>query len=238
MDHAGEKDRKKKIKIKRKLVLGTLASVVIAGFLIIGLSRAWFVSQANIETLVTVVPPDKISIRGAHGETLTSLDLSYEKENVTQNEDGTKTVKVKRVISVCSNQPKHKLEIVHTTNLKGLKFNIYAAEEKSDDENGYQYSYDENSPLAGTYINGTGVSSENKYGEADNTQHERNFGTYDKVQKHAEPLYWKLNDTFDGKKNGNLEDIDREYVNYYVLEISWTETTKESDLFYVLASDA
>lgn len=240
MDHTVENYAKEKKKIKRKLLLGAFASVVVLIFMLIGFSRAWFVSQANIETLVTVVPPDPISIRGANGGAL-SLDMSYNKDDVTTNADGTKTVTVKRVFSVCSDQPKHKLEIVHTTNLKGLTFKVYTATEDENgsiSENGYKYSYNA-SPLSGEYINGTGVSTTQNYGVADDSKHKQNFENYPKanVQTHAEPLYWKLTDTFDGKENTN-QDIDRKYVNYYILEISWTETTKESDIFYVLATDA
>ncbi len=250
MENTVDNLKKGKKRIKRKLVIGAVISAVILILLIIGLSRAWFVSQANIETLITVVPPDQLSIRGEHGEALTSLDLSYDENEVTTNEDGTKTVNITRVISVCSNQPNHRLEIVHTTNLKGLKFNVYSATEKTDG-NKYTYDYSKNSPLNGEYINGQGAGDAT-YGFANKNKHSQNFTTdagttYDNVQKHAEPLYWKVinpspqdgkdKDVFAGQPNSDKNAINRDYVNYYVLKISWTEDTKESDLFYVLAKE-
>lgn len=241
MKNTMENCEKEKKKTKRRLLVSASASVVVLLLLVIGLSRAWFVSQANIETLLTVAPPSPISIRGPHAEELTALNLSYTDKDVTKHEDGTTTVDIKRVISVCSDNDKHKLEIVHTTNLKGLQFHLYEATEVpsggniSDSE--YQYQYNTEQKLSGRYINGDG-SNGTGYGAANNTQHSGNFGSYEKVQKHAEPIYWEVDGTFIGKRKQNSESVERTYVNYYVIEISWTETDKESDIFYVLAKDA
>ncbi len=251
MENTVDNLKRGKKKVKRKLIIGAVISALILILLIIGLSRAWFVSQANIETLITVVPPDQLSIRGEHGEALTSLDLSYNKDEATDNGDGTKTVNITRVISVCSNQPNHRLEIVHTTNLKGLKFSVYSATEESKEG---KYIYTNKTLLKGKYINGTGAADKS-YGLANKDKHAQNFTTdaetgetYGNVQAHAEPLYWKVinpspqegkdEDVFAGKQNTDTGAINRGYVNYYVLEISWTEDTKESDLFYVLAKEA
>lgn len=248
----GNSSEEKKVQ-KKHLTALVLAGMAIL-ILLVSISRAWFVNQANITTLLTVTPPSPISIRGAHGEAMTALDLSYTDAdpNVDIDEESHR-VTIRRVISVYSNSERHQLEIVHTTNLKGLKFKIYPATEtagssgstgedntgKKIEESGYEYTYQQGNGLTGSYINGTGAdSSDTEYGYADQSRHTQNYGNYQTVQAHAEPLYWKVAEVQSGHTNTDKEVIDRDYVSYYVLEISWTDTTKESDVFYVLAKTA
>lgn len=235
-----EKEQKKQT--DRTALLRLAVVVVVSLALIIGLTYAWFFKQANLATLVTVAPPSKISVLGPHGQNLTELDLSYTDDEVTTDGDGTKKVTIRRVISVKNTGEDHKLEIVHTTNMKGLTFQLYAATENGSDESaengsgaitdgGYRYTYF-TAPVEGSYINPAQPTNDNGYKYADKTKHTNNYGTYETVQTHAEPLYWVVNDAQQASgKEGE------ECLTYYVLEISWTETDKETDIFYVLAQN-
>lgn len=237
------KAKKDKKKINKKYrFFGVTLTLLVVALMFAGLSRAWFVNEGDIATMVSVSGPTQLSIRGAHGKAQTALDMDYTDDDVKNGE-----VTIRRVISVCTDSSHHKLEIAHTTNLKGLEFKIYPATETTTGgnitESGYSYSY--SSALNGSYINKKENASEG-YKEANNTKHEENFSNYDKVQAHAEPLYWLASDTLEGKsnvKNGTDNDylnpnIEKKYVNYYVVEVSWTETQKEADIFYVMAKDA
>lgn len=231
-----EKCETEKRNIEHKMLIRLTVAAIIVLLLVLGLSRAWFVNQNNVSMLMQVTEPSPISIRGPHGEAMTALDLSY-----TDADKNGNTVAIKRVVSVSSDAEKHKLEIVHTTNLKGLTFRIYPAKEgasvsgESVTENNYTYTYDASKPLEGKYINSKNETTDYKY--ANDSKHSENFNQYNKVQAHAEPIYWLVNNAQSGTNNPGNTEVTNKYLNYYVIEISWTETTKETDIFYLLAKN-
>lgn len=237
MENTAEKYEAKKRHIERKALMRLTIVALVVLLLVLGLSRAWFVNQNNITTLMQVTEPSPIAIRGPHGEALSALDMSY-----TDDDKQGDTVTIRRVVSVSSNEEKHKLEIVHTTNLKGLTFKVYAAQENAAGSNSvnagnYTYTYNADNPIAGKYINEGSSTADYKY--ANDSKHAFNFDQYGNVQAHAEPIYWLAN----GSQDGILRDTDNDsvaskYLNYYVIEISWTETTKETDIFYLLVKNA
>lgn len=237
MENTAEKYEAKKRHIERKALMRLTIVALVVLLLVLGLSRAWFVNQNNITTLMQVTEPSPIAIRGPHGEALSALDMSY-----TEDDKHGDTVTIRRVVSVSSNEEKHKLEIVHTTNLKGLTFKVYAAQENAAGSNSvnagnYTYTYNADNPIAGKYINEGSSTADYKY--ANDSKHAFNFDQHGNVQAHAEPIYWLA----DGEQNGMHRDTDNdsvasEYLNYYVIEISWTETTKETDIFYLLVKNA
>lgn len=237
MENTEEKYEAKKRHIERKALMRLTIVALVVLLLVLGLSRAWFVNQNNITTLMQVTEPSPIAIRGPHGEALSALDMSY-----TEDDKHGDTVTIRRVVSVSSNEEKHKLEIVHTTNLKGLTFKVYAAQENAAGSNSvnagnYTYTYNADNPIAGKYINEGSSTADYKY--ANDSKHAFNFDQYGNVQAHAEPIYWLAN----GSQDGILRDTDNDsvaskYLNYYVIEISWTETTKETDIFYLLVKNA
>lgn len=250
-----KKNSNKKNKI---LLVQSIAMAVAVALVLGGMTRAWFTNRTDIATLVSVKEPTPISILGPHGEAMEQLDLSYTNEDKTKDGNGNVTgVKIRRVISVSSDSPQHKLEIVHTTNMKGLTFKVYEASETAANgtsdtvaSGNYTYYYNEKKPLAGEYLNKANESGSYKY--AGNTYHEENYSKYEKVQSHAEPLYYLVKTTgTDGKTTSSLPatakpesntTVDMPYLTYYVLEISWEKTTneqeaeKETDMFYVLAT--
>lgn len=235
MENTAEKYEAKKRHIERKALMRLTIVALVVLLLVLGLSRAWFVNQNNITTLMQVTEPSPIAIRGPHGEALSALDMSY-----TDDDKHGDTVTIRRVVSVSSNEKKHKLEIVHTTNLKGLAFKVYAAQENAAGSNSvnagnYTYTYNADKPIAGTYINEGSSTADYRY--ADNSKHAFNFDQYGNVQAHAEPIYWLANESQTGRDADN-DSVASEYLNYYVIEISWTETTKETDIFYLLVKNA
>lgn len=234
---------------KRKLIASASVTAVVLA-LVIGLSYAWFFNQSNIATLISIAPPAPIAIKGPHGNSLTELDLNY-----TADDKSGDTVTIRRVISIENDGTDHKIEIVHTTNLKGLTFKLYSAQEVgasssgtssealgSVTDGGYTYTYAENS-ISGHYINAETETGD--YKSADKTRHNYNYETSDSVQKHAEPLYWVTDNWLKASSDPVTQDVSSDdntegaqsHRTYYVLEISWTETTKETDIFYVLAKN-
>ena len=237
---------------KRRLIISAAATAVVLA-LVIGLSYAWFFNQSNIATLISIAPPSPIAIKGPHGQSLTSLDLTYTDADKDENQK----VTIRRVISIENGGGNHKIEIVHTTNLKGLTFQLYKASEVQNanasdgtiSEGGYTYKYDTTNPIKGSYINAALETTDYKSAvknSAENSKHSKNYGEYTLVQKHAEPIYWitdsaleadsTIVDATDSASSGVSTEA-KKHRTYYVLEISWTETTKETDIFYVLAKD-
>lgn len=235
----GDSTEKKKQNNGKKALMRSLAFMAVILITLVAATYAWFTNRANMATLVEIKAPTAIAILGPHGEAETSLDMSYTDDEV--DEDG--KVTIRRVVSVSSDSLNHQLEIAHTTNLKGLQFKIYRAKEAGSvadgtsgtvTEGNYTYTYDSTSALAGSYINLKSESDGYRY--ADSSMHSPNFESYGNVQSHAEPLYWLA----DKVQESDLRDesntnVTTKYLTYYVVEISWTEAAKETDLFYILA---
>ena len=122
-----EKQNHEEIKQHR---LAFIAAVVCS--VVVGITGAWLVNRANIATLFTVSKPSTIAVKGPNGEEMAQLDLSY----TDADKDKNGKVTIKRVISVVSDQSEHKIEIAHTTNLKGLNFEVYKANVTKDSTTG------------------------------------------------------------------------------------------------------
>lgn len=240
-----KKETEEKLFHKKKIGYSIIVCTVIL-VLLIGFSRAWFYNKMDMETLLSVKGPSDISILGPDGSEMESLNLRY---TDTDEKEGDK-VTIRRVICIQSAAERHKLEVVHTTNLKGLTFNLYEAKPvttSSESSNtvtdtGLTFSYDGNKPIQGSYINEKSTDNNNyKYAlgkDEQNSKHEENFGEYEMVQAHAEPLYWLVGDILSADKTNTTVMIDGEknYRTYYICEISWTEKEeKETDMFYILA---
>lgn len=221
----------------KKKLRYTLMSVVLIAALIAGLTYAWFFNQSNMATLLAIKSPSDIFILGPDGSEMSSIDLDYSPDDKVGN-----TVTVRRVFCVENAEAAHRLEIVHTTNMKGLEFKLYkvsADGAESVTEDGILYKYNK-TPLNGSYINRQPTSENNDYKYANDSYHDKNYATYDKdkVQTHAEPIYWladgDLTSDISADTTVNGKDFHR---TYYVCEVSWTETTKETDVFYILAEN-
>lgn len=230
--------REKKNMDRRKLVYMILVCAVLMTA-IVAVTFAWFSSKSDIATLVQVNAPSKIAVLGPHGSAQTSIDMTYTDDDVTVDEDGTKTVHIQRVISVSSEMGEQQLEIAHTTNLRGLEFNVYAAEETEDGSisaGGFKYQYDKNSPIQGTFLN-KGTGNDPNYSYANDKEHAVNFNEGDKVQVHAESLYWVSGALTANELTGSNPNVKSKYLTYYVIDITWKDITKETDIFYVFAQN-
>lgn len=228
-----------KSKFKRRWIL--LSSIILL-VILVGGSYAWFMQNAAMTTLLAIAKPDTITISDPDGSDMTELDLDYrEGTGDTKDEDG--TIHIFRPLCIKSTSPVHQMEIVHTTNLQSLKFNIYPA--TKNDKNDTSFTFDKNVFISGKYVN------QNASGSANEEILENYVSTGDVADTHAYPLYWiAVNCAIKNScKNGWQEvtsypkeefDVVTKtektfYYTYYYLEISWKETTKETDLFYIMA---
>ncbi len=230
-----------KNKRSKLLIILIIAVIILAA----GITYAWFIHNSAMSTLYEIMPPDEITIipvSEKDGSELQSLELEF-KEDSNDRKDVDGTIHIYRPICVKSTNPAHRLEIVHTTNLKNLNFRIFPAMKT---ESGYVYSSGE--PLPGGYKNQDPDTLLAKEQTLDNYE-----STADVADVHAYPLYWIAVScaTKDHLETGWKEVtsyIDTEfdpatktekefYYTYYYLEISWNEETKETDLFYIMAQN-
>lgn len=184
---------------------------------------AWLYIHRSVETMARVNMPYAIRIGAGNAQDVQQLELG----NIdVSGEQRSKDV----VFCVYSDQQEkaYDLQLAHTTNI-GFTYTIYKASMNASgrirDQAGNTYQMGE--PLNGSYLN----KGENGY--ADTTYHEKTYGTYQVVQKSAEPLYWKTEKEEILPETGNGL-----YVNYYILHISWDETVrnnKETDMIYLMA---
>ena len=214
-----------------------------------GLSYAWFSHNIGLTTLMEIQPPDTIKIipiSAKNGAEMTELDLDFNEEyGDTKDQDG--TIHIRRPVCIKSTMPVHQLEVVHTTNLKQLSFQIFPAVKQSDGS----FTYNTNQKVSGAYKNQQGENL------AEEETLENYKSTADVADVHAYPLYWLAVNCGDRVKAGSSwqegwQEVTSEtqveydpakqenktfYYTYYYIEISWLETTKETDLFYVMAQN-
>ena len=228
-----EKQDKDNLTAKKKKFRYTLFSTILVLILFAALVGAWFYYQSDMGTLLAIKEPSDISILGPDGAEMSSIDLNY-----TEDEKTGDRVTVKRVFCVQTSANKHRLEIAHTTNLKGLTFNIYKVSEDGTEivtDEGHTYKYDKTA-IAGDYLN-IAKTEESGYKYANDTYHDKNYKGDDQVQIHAEPVYWLTRQPLDTNTTNSIKN-GKTYRTYYVCEVSWTETEKETDIFYILAKIA
>lgn len=242
MNNTSETDRKDNT--KKIILVRFIVSTVVVLALLLAISYAWFTDEADMATLIEVNSPSQVSVLGPHGQGMESIDMSY-----TDSDKNGDRVTIRRVISVSNSADSHQLEIAHTTNLRNLTFTLYKATElgKADSDTGtetrdantvvdkgYKYTYSDADKINGSYINLKDTSGNYKF--ADETKHSVNFDT-NNVQAHAEPIYWLSSGDLTSDANNGNENVKSKNLTYYVVEISWDETTKETDIFYIFAQN-
>lgn len=234
----------------KRMTLSVLAVVAIAA-LITGVTMAWFTNRYRLASIGKIHPLTAISILAPGDTVIQSIDLSYDKSEVKSNG----MVVLMRPFLIRSESEKFDLCIAHTTNTSGLKIQLYEANDEGTEgnadlagitEKGTPYYWNKKEPgrdlfKEGSYLNldtGSGKVIADKEHDAHKktfpyigSGSEQNF--YGNVQKYAEPLYWvKMNN------QGVQRDGGAEYYTNYILEISWNETDKETDILYIIAQGA
>lgn len=210
---------------KRQLVLALIATAVLA--VMVG-TLAWLNYNRRLQTATLVDMPNLI-IRGPFGSDSVPIELGD--IDVTAGEN------YRCVFSItASKADAYRLQLAHTTNLP-FTYTIYPAvlqsskpEGKSVYESGNYYSY--STAMGGNYLNKdatTGLAITDT--ENAKSKHEITYGSYNHVQKNAEPLYWQSNSVA-------VESANRDY---YVLEIHWgpgLTNNKETDMVYLTVETA
>lgn len=218
----------------RKRILTAFVLIALMS-LTMGISYSWLVNKTRLASVAKIHPSTLISIQGPNESILQSIDLSYDKDDV----DGDGIVRIKRPLVIKSESKKYDLCISHTSNINGLDIKLYEALDNGTEGNAYIAGINSNGVAyfwnlkdgvnlftEDGYIN-LESSSEGK-AVANNNAHTQTYVNYDNVQKNAEPLYWV-------KKNIQSAGTEAPYYTNYVLEISWDETDKETDILYVIA---
>lgn len=237
------KEKVKRTKIK--LVISILLCVAILGFT--GGTLAWFRYLQQLNTVALVQIPSKITLSGANRSELQRISLELTPDDTITGEG---QVTIRRVFCVESTA-NFWLEVVRTTNIKGMDIKIYPVKATNSDLdsgtvkgndglNTYYYTPD-GTNLVGSYLNQVADEEYAIQAGNDNTLHGENYVEGDIVQKNAEPLYWRTTEIEDfdrtdySKKEIAVDEITMFY-RYYVLELSWNTTEQETDMVYLLAS--
>ncbi|MDD6096020.1 MAG: hypothetical protein PUC20_00805, partial [Firmicutes bacterium] len=220
---------------RKELLMGF--AILAALILIIGLMLAWFFGRLSASTVGRVKAPAEISIMGPNETYMEQIDLSYDK---TEVKDG--IVTLLRPFCVSSPSEVFDLYLAHTTNIDGLKIELYTATAvpkgttgenviNGIDSNGVSYTWQWESNVFNDsgYLN---KDNDTKDILATRELHEMTFGAYgdDKVQINAEPLYWHCEATAPDRAKE-----DSPYVGNFVLMLSWEEKFKETDIIYLIA---
>ncbi|MBQ7700661.1 MAG: hypothetical protein IJT49_10030 [Clostridia bacterium] len=137
------------------------------------------------------------------------------------------------------------LQLGYTTNNQ-FTYKIYSATETDTQPTGENVEYvayttHTESPetfyytparlLTGDFLNDQTVGEETL---ADNTEHTATYGSYNNVNKYAEPLYWQTSSAEPGYARGD-------FINYYILRVylnGKTVNDRETDVICITAKSA
>lgn len=234
--------KKEGSKLIQRLVLSVLAVLAVAA-LMTGVTAAWFTYQYRLSSIGKIHPPAYISILAPGDTVMQAIDLSYDKSEVTNGQ-----VELKRPFVIRSESAAYDLCIAHTTNISGLTIKLYEAVNDGSEGNAYLAGITEKGTpyywnrkneddlfKSGAYVNPQG-DGDRTIADKSHSAHSETFrlsenAAYDNVQKYAEPLYWVKSGCTGVKRDPD----DGNYYTNYILEITWNETDKETDILYVIA---
>ena len=228
--------------LKRILLSALMVIAVIA--ILVGVTMAWLTYQYRMSTICKIHPPTYISILEPGDTAMQSIDLSYDKSEVKNGK-----VELKRPIVIRSESEKYDLCIAHTTNISGLAISLYKASADGSEGNAYLAGITEKgTPYYWNKVNEESLFNKQGYlnispeavdviwANKVHQAHKETFRlaegvSYNNVQKNAEPLYWVAKGLTGQKRTPD----DGNYYTNYILEITWDETDKETDILYVIA---
>ena len=220
----------------RKEILAAFA-IVAAIVLAIGLSLTWFVYNKSLSTVSQVKVPSTIQLVGPGDSAMESFDLSYDGDDLGPD----KKVTIKRAFSVKSKDSFY-LYVANTTNISGLKVHLYEATENASGEtpgdvmgevNGKKYSWrktTEDDLLANGSFTTINADQFNSAIAKTIETGDSTFGDHTNVQQNAAPLY--------RYKRYDIGSSSEYQYKHFIIEFTWTESEKETDVAYVIARDA
>ena len=215
-----KQDRRKLFRRKKKAVLAVIAAALA---LLVLPVMAWLYMQRSMETITKINMP-ALFIGAGDAKPIQELELS--------NIDVSAEQKYKDIV-FCVYSTKsgldYDIQLAHTTNI-GFTYTIYKASlSSSDGDVSYlNERYTKGDELRGSYLN------KGNNGYATDRYHETTYAQYNNVQAAAEPLYWRTTD----KEKLPAKEHNGNYINYYILHISWDEKVqdnKETDMVYLMA---
>lgn len=223
---------------RRQLMAGFAVLAVIV--LIIGLCLSWFVYNKSLSTVGSMKQPSDLVLTGPNQTSIEQIDLTYDPK-LDVDDKGYVTLKKPFSVKSKDAETKYSLFLARTTNINGLDIKLYRATPKAnpsedDAKNAYVAGLDNRGKLYawnkdgddlipfGSYINKLPDSMKAKEDHDDQTFDSKL--ALDKLERSASPVYWKLS----GQNTG--EDS----VDNYIIELTWQESQKETDVLYLIAS--
>ncbi len=229
---ANDKLREESWNHRGKRLMAAFAVLAVA-VMVMGLTLTWFVGSQSTSTVAKVREPSKLRILGPNETTIEQVDLSYDASNIDST---TKQVTVRRGFCVESGGDAFELYVANTTNINGLSISVYRVTVNNVGSSGDvvesgSYSWSKNgNAIDFTFVNKDSDATSdlaNAIVAGDPT-----FGDYTNVQRNAAPLY-----RYHTFASGDLDQKDSKPadVTNFIIELTWTESVKETDIVYLIA---
>ena len=198
----------------RRRRLAAALAVLCVAVLYVGITYTWFVGNQSASTVAKIAKPSNLQILGPNSSAIEQLDLSYDASNV----DGEK-VTVRRGFCVESGGEAFELQVANTTNISGLSVKVYRVNVNGSNRD---LVVDSSTTWSkGDEVTFTDISDETG---------SQTFDNYTNVQANAIPQY-RYQDFFeDDFKEGET------FINF-IIEVTWTESVKETDMVYLIAKN-
>lgn len=198
----------------RRRRLAAALAVLCVAVLYVGITYTWFVGNQSASTVAKIAKPSNLQILGPNSSAIEQLDLSYDASNV----DGEK-VTVRRGFCVESGGEAFELQVANTTNISGLSVKVYRVNVNGSNKDLVVES--STTWSKGDEVTFTDISDETG---------SQTFDNYTNVQANAIPQY-RYQDFFeDDFKEGET------FINF-IIEVTWTESVKETDMVYLIAKN-
>ncbi len=200
----------------RRRRLAAALAVLCVAVLYVGITYTWFVGNQSASTVAKIAKPSNLQILGPNSSAIEQLDLSYDASNV--NSDG--TVTVRRGFCVESDAQPFELQVANTTNISGLDIKVYRVNVNGSNKDlvvDSSTTWDKGDEVTFTPISDdTGTQTFDEYTT--------------NVQTNAIPRY-RYHDFSEGDFETGMT-----FINF-IIEVSWTESVKETDMVYLIAKN-
>lgn len=198
----------------RRRRLAAALAVLCVAVLYVGITFTWFVGNQSASTVAKIAKPSNLQILGPNSSAIEQLDLSYDASNV----DGEK-VTVRRGFCVESGGEAFELQVANTTNISGLSVKVYRVNVNGSNKD---LVVDSSTTWSkGDEVTFTDISDETG---------SQTFDNYTNVQANAIPQYRYQDFSENDFKEGET------FINF-IIEVTWTESVKETDMVYLIAKN-